>query len=59
MTFVLDNSVAMRWYFGDGTSAVTPHPTHTYRRAGAYRAVCIVEDADGAITFQRLTVTVP
>lgn len=37
------------WSFGDGASAATADPTHTYQSAGAYRATLTVSDAHGSV----------
>jgi microbial collagenase len=40
--------VSYRWDFGDGRTSSDPNPTHTYVKAGAYRAKLTVTDNDGS-----------
>ena len=47
------------WNFGDGTSATSQSPSHTYTAAGAYGATLAVTDATGAMaTSNALPITV-
>jgi PKD repeat protein len=42
------DSLTYRWVFGDGATATTPNPTHTYATAGARQAKLTVTDSLGA-----------
>ena len=41
------NSASVKWYFGDGITDTTDHPTHTYTQTGKYSVVLEVTDLDG------------
>ena len=40
--------VHWEWFFGDGASETTQHPTHTYAAAGIYGVTLTVRDNEGA-----------
>ncbi|HYF30311.1 MAG TPA: PKD domain-containing protein [Chitinophagaceae bacterium] len=40
-------AVSYKWYFGDGDSAATAQPTHTYTSAGIFDVTLIVTNAAG------------
>jgi PKD repeat protein len=46
------------WTFGDGGSASTSHPTHTYSAAGSYDVTLAATDDDDATGSVTVTVTV-
>jgi PKD domain-containing protein len=46
------------WTFGDGTSASSAGPTHTYPAPGSYTAVCSVVDSFGSAASGQIVVTV-
>ncbi|MEU8265324.1 ThuA domain-containing protein [Micromonospora sp. NPDC048999] len=49
--------VAWEWDFGDGTKGSTqPHPTHTYRKHGSYKATVKVTYADGEVATATIDV---
>ncbi len=50
------------WNFGDGTTATTQHPQHTYGQAGSYQVTLSVSGPGGASTMPRpnfIVVTTP
>lgn len=54
-----DGTIASRsWTFGDGGTAVTANPTHSYAAAGSYLVTLSVTDDDGASASTSATVTV-
>ncbi len=44
------------WYFGDGTTATGPSPSHAYSAAGTYTVELSVTDDDGAVGSDQITV---
>lgn len=46
------------WSFGDGNSAVTQHPVHTFTVAGTYQVMLIVTNQEGCSDTTTQTVTV-
>ena len=46
------------WTFGDGGTASTSGPSHTYAAVGSYNAVLTVTDDDGASDVAAVTITV-
>lgn len=42
------------WDFGDGNSANTPNPLHTYTQSGSFQVVLYVTDANGCTTSDSL-----
>lgn len=46
------------WNFGDGNTAATASPVHTYAAAGTYTVTMTVTDNNGATDTKRATVTV-
>ena len=54
-----DDTHTITWSFGDGASASgTLTPTHTFADDGVYTVMLTVEDDDGGVTTDTLTVTV-
>jgi PKD repeat protein len=53
-----DTPLAYAWTFGDGTTATTANPTHTYATPGRYVATLVVTDARGAKTTQTTEINV-
>jgi PKD repeat protein len=47
-----------QWYFGDGTGATGPSPTHRYAKAGTYRVFLNVTDYRGAMASANTTATI-
>ena len=45
------NVTRWEWVFGDGTSATTQDPTHTYSSAGTYRVCVYISTSDGCTTY--------
>jgi Ca2+-binding RTX toxin-like protein len=55
----INDSVAYRWEFGDGSSSANgPDVEHEFANAGLYSATLTVVDSDGAQTIQTFTITV-
>ncbi|MEW6999829.1 PKD domain-containing protein, partial [Colwelliaceae bacterium BS250] len=58
----VDGTVVSRlWNFGDGNSATTQNPSHSYASAGIYTVSLTVTDNNDASssTSQSITVTAP
>ena len=54
-----DGTIASRaWNFGDGGTATTANPSHTYAAAGTYTVTLTVTDDDGATDSASASVTV-
>jgi PKD repeat protein len=55
------NIAGWSWDFGDGNSATTQNPTHTYAAAGTYVVTLVATDNQGetATTTQSISVTAP
>ncbi|MEW6101871.1 MAG: PKD domain-containing protein, partial [Candidatus Omnitrophota bacterium] len=51
-------SMAMRWDFGDGTTATGWNPKHIYTSAGTYTAKFTVTDKDANSDSKQITITV-
>lgn len=49
---------AYAWDFGDGSTSVSPNPSHTFTTPGNYVVKLVVTDNEGAATTQLLTVAV-
>jgi PKD repeat protein len=49
---------SVAWDFGDGNTADTQEPTHTYSEDGTYNAIFTVTDNDGAIASDTVKITV-
>lgn len=45
-----------RWYFGDGTSATSPHPLHNYLLPGVYDVALVVATDSGCVATDSLMV---
>ncbi len=53
-----DDPITYEWTFGDGASASTAGPTHTYTTPGTYAAKIAVTDARGAVATQTIPIEV-
>ncbi|KAA3661319.1 MAG: PKD domain-containing protein, partial [Calditrichaeota bacterium] len=54
-----DGSIASyAWDFGDGGTATTANPSHTYNTAGNYTAILTVTDNEGATDTDQVSITV-
>lgn len=53
-----ESGLSYRWDFGDGATANEPDPDHVYAEGGSYEATLVVEDEDGGLAEQSLTVEV-
>jgi PKD repeat protein len=52
------NAVSWAWNFGDGATSTVRNPSHTYQRAGNYRAELTVTNSAGQRSVSSLTITV-
>ncbi|MDO6819746.1 PKD domain-containing protein [Zobellia sp. 1_MG-2023] len=46
------------WNFGDGSSSNEANPSHTFEKAGTFKVVLTVQDAQGKIDTEETTITV-
>lgn len=46
------------WDFGDGTTSTQVKPSHTYEKAGTYKATLEISDAQNTISKSEVTITV-
>ena len=53
-----DTPLAYRWDFGNGATATTQNPSHTYTQPGVYTARVTTTDARGAFATQTFQITV-
>ncbi len=55
----LNNPTSWRWNFGDGSTSTLQNPTHSYAKAGFYRARLTVTNNIGIDSMERLVVVIP
>ncbi len=52
------NTVSWTWKFGDGNTASGPFTLYAYSDEGAFDIILIVENEDGCLGYDTVTVTV-
>ncbi len=53
-----ENAEKYFWDFGDGTTSIEQHPTHSYTEIGEYQVILLAENADACIDSESVIITV-